>query len=129
MFAPGDTSETVVFKVKGDTLFENDEKFSVVLTDPTNGAPGTDMRGEVTITDDDSTPIPTLTNPSVVEGNSGLINLVFEASLAAPHPAVTFNFRTVADTAGTSDYEAASGSKPFPADCGTTATKVPITIR
>ncbi len=129
VFAPGDTSETVVFKVKGDTLFENDEKFSVVLTDPTNGAPGTDMRGEVTITDDDSTPIPTLTNPSVVEGNSGLINLVFEASLAAPHPAVTFNFRTVAETADTSDFEAQSGSKTFPANSGTTATKVPITIK
>ena len=43
-----------MFKIVGDTLFEQDEKFSVVLTDPINGAPGTDMRGEVTIDDDDS---------------------------------------------------------------------------
>ena len=84
VFPPGDVSETVVFKVKGDTLFEPDETFSVVLTDPINGAPGPDMRGEITIDDDDSTPTPTLTNPSILEGNSGLVDLVFEATLAAP---------------------------------------------
>ena len=42
---------------------------------------------------------------------------------------MTFNFRTVADTANTSDFDAASGSKLFPANSGTTATKVPITIK
>ena len=68
VFVPGDVSETVVFKVKGDTLSEvPDEKFSVVLTTPTNAAAGSDMRGEITITDDDSTPIPTL-NESVGPG-------------------------------------------------------------
>ena len=85
VFVPGeDLTETVVFKVRGDTLFEPEEKFSVVLTDPTNGAPGPDMRGEVTITDDDSTPIPTMTNPSVAEGNSGLTDLVFERRSQLP---------------------------------------------
>jgi large repetitive protein len=132
VFAPGDVSEAVIFKVKGDTVFEQEEKFSVVLTDPINGASGADMRGEITITDDDSTPIPTLTSPSVLEGNPpGSTNLVFEASLAAPHPAVTFNFRTVAETANTTDFDAASGSKLFPANSSTAAgavTKVPITI-
>ena len=106
-----------------------DEKFSVVLTTPTNADAGSDMRGEITITDDDNTPIPTLSSPSVNEGNSGLIDLVFEATLAAPHPAVSFNYRTVNDTANASDFEAASGSKLFPANSGTTATKVPITIK
>ncbi len=42
---------------------------------------------------------------------------------------MTFNYRTVADTANTSDYDAASGSKLFPANSGTTPTKVPITIK
>ena len=129
VFPPGDVSETVVFKVKGDTLFEPDETFSVVLTDPINGAPGPDMRGEITIDDDDSTPTPTLTNPSILEGNSGLVDMVFEATLAAPHSAVTFNYRTVADTANTTDFDAASGSKLFPANSTTTATKVPITVK
>ena len=129
VFNPGQTSRPIVIKVKGDTLFEPDEKFTVGITDPVNGAPGADNLGEITITDDDSTPIPTLTNPSILEGNSGLADLVFEASLPAPHAAVTFNYRTVADTANTSDYDAASGSKLFPANSGTTPTKVPITIK
>ena len=55
--------------------------------------------------------------------------MVFEATLTAPHSAVTFNYRTVADTANTTDYDAASGSKLFPANSTTTATKVPITIK
>ena len=103
-----------------------------MLTDPVNGAPGPDMRGEVTITDDESAPIPTLSSPLVFEGNSGLTDLVFEATLAAPHPAVTFNFRTMTDgttTANSSDFDAVSGSKVFPANSTTTATKVPITIK
>ncbi len=118
-----------MIKVKGDTLFESDEKFTVGITDPDNAGPGPDNIGEITITDDDSTPIPTLTSPSVNEGNTGLTDLVFEATLNAPHPAVTFNYRTVAETANTTDFDAASGSKLFPANATTTATKVPITIK
>ena len=119
-----------MIKVKGDTLFEPDETFSVVHHRPgSTRAPGPDKRGEITIDDDDSTPTPTLSNASVLEGNSGLVDLVFEATLAAPHSAVTFNYRTVADTANTTDYDAASGSKLFPANATTTATKVPITVK
>ena len=86
-------------KVIGDTLFEPNEKFSVALTDPDNAGPEPDNRGEITITDDDSTPVPTVNNPSVAEGNSGLTDLAFDATLPCPHSAVTFNYRTVADTA------------------------------
>ena len=53
------------------------------------------MRGEITITDDDVDADPTLNSPSVLEGNSATTDLVFEVTLAAPHPALTFNFRTV----------------------------------
>ena len=79
------------------------------------------MRGEITITDDDATPTPTLTNPSVLEGNSATTDLVFEATLAAPHPALTFNFRTVTDTANTPPTSTRqAGSKFFPANSSTT---------
>ena len=70
VFAPADPRQEIVIKVKGDTVFEPDEIFSVVLTDPDNGAPGADMRGEVTIDDDDSTPTPT-SNPSIPRGTPG----------------------------------------------------------
>ena len=129
-FAAGETTKAVSFNVKGDTLFEGDEKFSVVLTTPTNADAGPDMRGEITITDDESSPVPTLSAPSVLEGNPGsTVTLVFEATLPAPHTAVTYNFRTVNDSAAApSDFVAQSGSKNFPANNTTTATKVPITI-
>ncbi len=115
--------------MNGDTLAEPNETFSVAIADPDFAGPEPDNRGVITIVDDESTPIPTLANASVFEGNSGLTDLVFEATLNAPHPAVTFNYRTVADTANTTDYDAASGSKLFPANSTTTATKVPITVK
>ena len=99
VYAPGQTSKTITVKVIGDTLFEPNEKFSVALTDPDNAGPEPDNRGEITITDDDSTPTPTLNNPSVAEGNSGLTDLAFDVTLPCPRSAVTFNYRTVADTA------------------------------
>jgi Calx-beta domain-containing protein len=130
VYTPGQTSKTITVKVNGDTLSEPNEKFSVALTDPDNAGPEPDNRGEITITDDDATPIPALNSPSVLEGNSSTTDLVFEATLAAPHPALTFNFRTVNDSAAApSDFAAQSGSKLFPANNTTTATKIPITIK
>ena len=95
------------------------EKFSVALTDPDNAGPEPDNRGEITITDDDATPTPTLNSPRSWRATLDRPHLVFEATLPAPHPAVTFNFRTVTDTAGTVDFDALSGSKLFPANNGT----------
>lgn len=132
-YTPGQTTKDIIVKVRGDTLYEKpDEKFSVVLAPPTNAGAGSDMRADVTIIDDDATPTPTLNNPLVNEGNSGLIDLVFEAQLEAPHPTVTFNYRTLVDTANASDFDLASGSKTFAANPSTAqgaVTKVPITIK
>lgn len=130
VFAPGQTSRTITVKVNGDGLFEPNETFSVVLTDPTNGAPGPDMRSEVTITNDDGTPTPTVSSPSVNEGNSGLTDLVFNVSIPRPHPEVRFNYRTVAETADASDYTEVGGAQiTFPANTGTGTTTLPITIK
>ena len=88
-----------------------------------------DMRGEIRSTTT-TRPRRRRSRTSHPEGNAGLVDLVFAATLAAPpHSAVTFNYRTVADTANTTDYDAASGSKLFPANSTTTATKVPITVK
>ncbi len=105
-------------KVIGDTLFEPNEKFSVALTDPDNAGPEPDNRGEITITDDDSTPMPTVNNPSVAEGNSGLTDLAFDVTLPCPRSAVTFNYRTVADTATASDFTEVGGAPLVFNSCG-----------
>ena len=76
------------------------------------------MRGEITITDDDSSPTPTVNNPSVAEGNTGLTDLAFDVTLPCPRPAVTFNYRTVADTATASDFTEVGGAPLVFQSCG-----------
>ena len=88
------------------------------------------MRGEVTITDDDSSPAPTVNNASVAEGNSGLTDLVFDVTLPCPRPAVTFNYRTVADTATASDFTEVGGATLSFNSCAAGASTVlKITIK
>ena len=128
VFAPGDTSETIDVLVKGDTLFEPNETFSVVITDPINATPGPDNRGEITITDDDSAPTPTVTSPSAAEGNSGTTDLTFEVTLPGPRPAVTYNYRTVTGTANGSDYIEVGGA-PLVFPPGATPMTLPVTIK
>ena len=54
-FAPGQTERTIEVGINGDVLFEADESFTLVLSDPTN-ATLTDAQGTATITDDDTEP-------------------------------------------------------------------------
>ena len=130
VYTPGQTSKTITVKVVGDTLFESNEKFSVALTDPDNAGPEPDNRGEITITDDDSTPVPTLNNPAVAEGDSGLTPLAFDATLPCPRSAVSFNYRTVADTATASDFTEVGGATLSFNSCGAGASTVlKITIQ
>ncbi|WNF14428.1 ELWxxDGT repeat protein [Microcystis aeruginosa] len=52
-FAPWETSKTIAFDVKGDTVFEPDETFTVILSNPTNGASITTATAQGTILNDD----------------------------------------------------------------------------
>ena len=54
-FAPGDTSKTITVQVKGDTLREPDEAFTVALSNPSNTGINQGV-GVVTITNDDTSP-------------------------------------------------------------------------
>ncbi|MBW3538939.1 MAG: S8 family serine peptidase [Planctomycetes bacterium] len=55
-FAPGDTVKTVVVAVNGDTAFEPDETFAVILSNPTHGTLA-DAEGIGTILNDDAEPV------------------------------------------------------------------------
>ncbi len=61
-FAPGQTSKTVAVQVRGDTVDEPDERFSVNLASPQN-ATTADAEGIGTITDDDPPAGPGAANP------------------------------------------------------------------
>jgi len=134
-FEPGVQERNLPITIKEDALAEADETLFVNLFAHTNVETGgvANTQAKVTIKDDgDAAAKPTITSPSIFEGTSGTVELTFEASLPAPHPATTFNFRTAAGSADGSDFEAQSGSKNFPANSSTAAgavTKVPITIK
>ncbi len=99
--AAGDTSGTIVIKVKGDTLDEPNETIIVTLGAPTNATVSAEEgagTGTGTITDDDGTPVVTLKLSSATVDESGDDNATtVTASLSgASSQAVTL---TVAATA------------------------------
>ena len=55
-FADGQTTATITVDVAGDTVFENNETFTVTLSAPTGGVTLTDASGAGTITNDDAAP-------------------------------------------------------------------------
>ena len=113
-FPPGTTSRTISVPVRGDTLDEADETFSVVLSGATNARIG-GPPGLGTITDNDPTPTLSVNSVSVNEGNAGTSNATFAVNLsAASGRSVSVNFATADKTAlAGSDYSATSGSLTF----------------
>ncbi len=113
VIAAGQTTGTITVAVKGDTAFESNEQFSVVLVNPTN-ATLADNLGQGTITNDDIVPNPAVAAASVTEGNTGTTTLAFTVTVPARGASVTFTYGTVEGTATASgsqpDYQAASAS-------------------
>lgn len=68
-FQPGETQKTVPVTVLGDTLDEDDETFTLTLTEPAGADLGT-PRGTATIQDDDSPPTLQVTDVTVQEPSS-----------------------------------------------------------
>jgi hypothetical protein len=82
-FSPGETSKTISVDVFGETTFEGDETFSVVLSGATNAATA-DGTATGTIRNDDVPPVVTVSDGSIVEGDSGASSVIFQLSLSAP---------------------------------------------
>lgn len=131
-FAPGETTQTVVVKVKGDTADEPNETLTVLLSEASGATvSSTDDEGIGTITDDDApagAPAISAGDASVVEGDSGTKNLSFPVTLdKAGNSAITVDFTTEAGTAtaGT-DYVTKSGTVTFAA--GETSKTVDVVV-
>jgi predicted outer membrane repeat protein len=69
-FAPGETSKTVTVPVKGDLLDEVNETFFVILSSAIHATLARG-RGVGTINDNDASPMVSIDNLSIGEGNSG----------------------------------------------------------
>jgi hypothetical protein len=122
-FLAGDSSKTITVPVTGDTLDEDDETFTVNLTNAAN-ATIADPQGQGTITDDDG-PAISISNVTVTEGNGGIVNATFDVTLSAPSlQTVTVDFATANGTASAgSDYNTQAGTLTFdPAQTAQTIT-------
>jgi CSLREA domain-containing protein len=113
-FAPGETTKTVDITIIDDTLRENKESFRLTLSNPTGGiALGTKSTSEVQIDDNDPFPLVSVTDSTVVEGDSGTTAAVFTVTLStASGQTVTVGYRTFGGTEG-SDYTVTSGTLTF----------------
>lgn len=126
-FAPGVTSQAITIQVKGDSIDEDDETYSVNLSTATN-ASITVGSGAGTITDDDAAPSLSISGSSVNEGNSGTANLVYTVTLSAiSGKTVTVNYETADGTATSgSDYNLNSGTLTFTA--GVTSQSITVIL-
>ncbi len=127
-FAPGETSKTVTVNILGDTVDEDNETFTLNLSNPSN-ANIADGQGIGTITDDDTSMV-SISDATAIEPDSGSRPMVFTVRLSIPNSRqVTVDYTTLSGygsaTEG-SDYQAASGTVAFPP--GSTAQQFSVPI-
>src|SRR5262249_32073123 len=130
-YGPGETSKTVSVLVNGDARFEANETFFVNLSGASGGTIA-DPQGAGTIVNDDAAPPNiTISDVSVVEGNTGDADAAFVVTLSsAPSTgqSVSVNFATADGTAtvANNDYVARTGALVF--NAGQTTRTVHITV-
>jgi ELWxxDGT repeat protein len=113
-FPPGVVTRTIDVTVLGDTLGENDETFSVRLSNPVNADPTRDLV-RITITNDDP-PGFRVSDVVVAEGRSGPATATFRVDLFPAVAGASVAFATADGTAHAGpDYTAASGVRDFTA--------------
>ena len=115
----GETKSVTVL-VNGDLKVEPNETFLVNLANLAAGGRNVtiaDSQGAGSITNDDVAALPTLSisDVSLAEGNTGVVNAQFDVTLSAASTAtVTVNFATADGTAvAGGDYQATSGILTF----------------
>ncbi len=128
-FAANSTSETITVSVTGDTVDEGNETVVLTLSNATAGTGISTATGTGTIMDDD--PKFSINSPTVTEGDSSSVNLVFTVTLNAPSTSqLTVDYAssdgsTNGATAGT-DYTAVSGTLTF--SPGTTSRTIAVSV-
>jgi hypothetical protein len=114
IFAPGETTQTVLVPILGDRLDEADETFFLNLSNAGNVLLA-DSQGVGTVADDDLLPALSISDVAVAEGNAGTKTVTFTVSLAgASGRTVTVQYATADGTAAAgSDYGTISGTLTF----------------
>ena len=111
---PGTTSQTVSFAVVGDTVYEDDETFTLALSNPVNA---TIDRSTATITIQNDDPLPgiSISDVTFAEGNTGTLSFNFLVRLTnASSKPVSVQFATADGSAQAgSDYVGVTSSVTF----------------
>jgi Calx-beta domain len=122
------TSGAVQITVNDDALAEDDETFTLNLSNATGGLPIDDAQGVGTIQNDDADPTVSVASASVNEGDAGTTTLSLPVTLSGPSGReVDVDYATSDGTATAgSDYAATSGTLVFAA--GETTKQVDVTV-
>ncbi len=127
LFLPGELLHTISVAVKGDVIFEPNETFFVTLT-PSSNSVIADGEGVGTIQDNDPTPMLSINDVSVMEGDSGTTNVTFNVTLSGPSALGTsVQFDTAPGTAlANTDFVQSSGEVIF--QPGTTSKTITVRV-
>ena len=114
-FLPATMTQTVNIPILGDTLDEEDELFTVMLSNPSGASQLGDDSGTGTILDDDAPPSLTINDVTVTEGDSGTVTAFFTVTLSSESgKTITVDYDTMDGTAvSTADYNSASDTLTF----------------
>ena len=112
--APGTTSFKASVQIVGDTTFEDDETFTMVLGNPFNVTIARDT-GVGTILNDDPLPTISINDVTLAEGKTGTRLFLFTATLSNPSSkTITVQFATADGTAlAPGDFAHVSGTLTF----------------
>ncbi|MBA4148927.1 MAG: DUF11 domain-containing protein [Verrucomicrobia bacterium] len=126
VFAPGATNANIVVYAIDDILDEPDRSFTVLLTNAVN-AIISDGSGEGIVLDDDPPPTITIADTSVVEGDSGTTDAVFQLTLSKPAIFdVSVRCTTATNTASANDYTHTVATVLFPVGSTNATFSVPV---
>ncbi len=89
-FAPGETTKNIVVKVLGDTAYEYDERFKVIISNPVNATllganAGFADTGSIVIKNDDAVVTLAITTAALPDGATG-VPYSFQLTGTGPHP-------------------------------------------
>ena len=115
-FQPGETNAAIRVTVFSDFIDEPDETLTVQLSVPVQALlDDENSQGTGTIRDDDPSPVLTVEDVAVIEGNTGSFKVAASANLSAPSDRiVTVDYETADGTAhAESDYAVTVGSLTF----------------
>jgi Ca2+-binding RTX toxin-like protein len=127
VFAPGETTKTVVVPILEDNLYEQEETFSIQLSNPAQVTLGT-SQATATLTDNDPAPQISIADAELIEADNGSQSLIFTLTLSnASSQPVRVNYAATDGTAMfTEDYSLTPGQVTFAP--GQTSQTVSVTV-